>query len=132
MRLHSVLQFGEFQFDPDALLLTRGSRYVRLSQKALEILAVLVKNAGSVVGKDDLLNIVWPDTVVEEGNLAVHVFALRKVLGQDAATAGYIETIPRRGYRFAVPVRPQSATVTDQPATARARTNRVCAPMQPF
>jgi DNA-binding winged helix-turn-helix (wHTH) protein/Tfp pilus assembly protein PilF len=98
------LQFGDFQFDPEAPLLTRGSRSLELSPKALQILAVLVRNAGRVVSKDDLLNIVWPDAVVEEGNLAVHVFALRRALGAGATTAEYIETIPKRGYRFAAPL----------------------------
>jgi tetratricopeptide (TPR) repeat protein len=64
----------------------------------------LVKNAGRVVSKDDLLDIIWPDTPVEEGNLAVHVFALRRALGEFDSTAAYIETIPKRGYRFAVPI----------------------------
>jgi DNA-binding winged helix-turn-helix (wHTH) protein len=57
-----------------------------------------------VVGKDDLLSIVWPDEVVEEGNLAVYISALRKALGDNAGRTAYIETIPKRGYRFAAPV----------------------------
>src|SRR5215475_15825129 len=93
VRLQPVLQFGDFQFDPLAPLLTRGARVVEIPPKALQVLAVLVQNAGRVVSKDDLLNVVWPDVVVEEGNLAVHVCALRKTLGP------YIETIPKRGYR---------------------------------
>ena len=84
----------------------RGSRPLELSPKALQVLAVLVRNAGRVISKDDLLNIVWPEAAVEEGNLAVHVFALRKALGERSATARYIETIPRRGYRFAAPLHP--------------------------
>jgi tetratricopeptide (TPR) repeat protein len=68
------------------------------------VLAVLVRNAGRVVSKDDLLNIVWPDVAVEEGNLAVHIFALRKALATGATSADYIETVPKRGYRFAAPV----------------------------
>jgi serine/threonine-protein kinase len=106
VRLPPILQFGDFRFDPQAPLLTRGARALELSPKALQILAVLVKNAGQVVSKDDLLNIVWPDAVVEEGNLAVHIFALRKALGSGATIAEYIETIPKRGYRFAAPLHP--------------------------
>ena len=102
--LQPILRFGSFQFDPGALLLTRGYRSLELSPKALQVLAVLIRNAGRVVSKDDLLNIVWPDAVVEEGNLAVHIFALRKALGADATAAEYIETVPKRGYRFAAPV----------------------------
>jgi DNA-binding winged helix-turn-helix (wHTH) protein/Tfp pilus assembly protein PilF len=102
VRIQPVLQFGDFQFDPEIPLLTRGTRSLELSPKALQILAALVKNAGRVVSKDDLLNIVWPDTVVEEGNLAVHIFALRKAL-RTGSSVEYIETIPKRGYRFAAP-----------------------------
>src|SRR5262245_42169420 len=99
-----ILQFGDFQFDPDAPLLTRGCRSLELSPKALQILAVLVRNAGRLVSKDDLLNIVWPDAVVEEGNLAVHIFALRRALQAGATNAEYIETVPKRGYRFIAPL----------------------------
>ena len=96
--------FGEFRFEPATPLLTRNSRSLEIAPKALKILAVLVRNAGQVVSKDDLLSIVWPNIVVEEGNLAVYISALRKALGENACTAAYIETIPKRGYRFAVPV----------------------------
>src|SRR5262245_20770513 len=89
-----VSQFGDFQFDPDALLLTRGSRSVELLRKSLQVLAVLVRNAGRVVSKDDLLNVVSPDAVVEEGNLAVHIFALRRALQAGATNAEYSETVP--------------------------------------
>jgi DNA-binding winged helix-turn-helix (wHTH) protein/Tfp pilus assembly protein PilF len=101
VRPQLILRFGDFQFDPEAPLLTRASRSLELSPKALQVLAVLVRNAGRVVSKDDLLNIVWPDTAVEEGNLAVHIFALRRALG-----TAFIETVPKRGYRFAAPVDP--------------------------
>jgi DNA-binding winged helix-turn-helix (wHTH) protein len=104
MRLRTILQFGDFQFDPETPLLTRQGRLLELSPKALQVLAVLVKNAGRVVSKDKLLNIVWPNSVVEEGNLAVHVLALRKALGKGAETGDYIENIPKRGYRFAARV----------------------------
>ena len=93
------VQFGDFQFDPAAPLLTFRGRALEISPKALQVLAVLVRNAGRMVSKDDLLALVWPDSAVEEGNLAVHIFALRKALGPQ-----YIETIPKRGYRFAAPV----------------------------
>jgi len=104
VRLQPMVQFGSFQFDPGAPLLTRGSRSLELSPKALQVLAVLVRNASRVVSKDDLLNIVWPENIVEEGNLAVHIFALRRALGADATTTEYIQTVPKRGYRFAAPV----------------------------
>jgi DNA-binding winged helix-turn-helix (wHTH) protein len=103
MRAKAILEFGDFRFDPEQRLLMRESRSVELSPKALELLAVLLRNAGRVVSKDHLLEMVWPETAVEEGNLAVHVFALRRALG-DSADTKYIETLPRRGYRFVAPV----------------------------
>jgi DNA-binding winged helix-turn-helix (wHTH) protein len=98
------LQFGEFRFDAEAPLLTRGSRALEVSPKALQVLVVLVRNAGQVVSKDDLLNLIWPEAPVEEGNLAVHIHALRRALGSGGAGVEYIETVPKRGYRFAAPL----------------------------
>jgi DNA-binding winged helix-turn-helix (wHTH) protein len=98
------MRFDDFQFDPEALLLTRGARRLELSPKALQVLAVLVRNAGSVVSKDELLNSVWAGAAVEEGNLAVHISAIRKALGSGSR---YIETAPKRGYRFAAPADPE-------------------------
>ena len=103
MRAKPILEFGDFRFDPEQRLLTRESRCLELAPKALEILAVLLRNAGRIVSKDHLLDMVWPDSAVEEGNLAVHIFALRRALG-DSSRAKHIETIPRRGYRFVTPV----------------------------
>ncbi len=82
MQVRRILQFCDYRFDPDAPLLTHGSRSLELAPKALEILAVLVKSAGQVVCKDDLLSLIWPHTVVEEGNLGVHVSMLRKALAE--------------------------------------------------
>ena len=101
MLAHTIVQFGNFRFDAERGLLTHGAECLELSPKALQVLAVLVKDAGQVVSKDDLLDIIWPDTPVEEGNPAVHVFALRRALGEFSGTAAYIETIPKGGYRFA-------------------------------
>jgi DNA-binding winged helix-turn-helix (wHTH) protein len=117
VRVQPIVEFGNFRFDLEARLLTRGSQYLDVSPKALEVFAVLVKNAGRVVSKNDLLDIVWPDTPVEEGNLAVHIFTLRRALAEGAGTASYIETIPRRGYRFAAPmsrVREASASISER------------------
>ena len=101
VRAQTIVRFGEFGFDPEAGLLTQGNHRLSVAPKALAVLAVLVRNAGSVVSKDDLLSSVWPEGPVEEGNLAVHIFSLRRTLG-----GSLIETVPRRGYRFAAPVFP--------------------------
>ncbi|MBI3644893.1 MAG: winged helix-turn-helix domain-containing protein [Acidobacteriales bacterium] len=76
-----------------------------LTPKAFQTLLVLVENQGRLVEKDELLKKVWPDTFVEEATLAQNVFTLRKQLGDDRSDAQYIETVPKRGYRFVAPVR---------------------------
>ncbi len=101
-----VYVFGPYRLDAREKLLFREGQPIPLSPKALEILLVLVRSSGQLVEKDRLLNEVWPDTFVEEGNLAVHMTALRKALGQSSTIgeSAWIETLPRRGYRFCVPV----------------------------
>jgi DNA-binding winged helix-turn-helix (wHTH) protein/TolB-like protein len=92
-------EFGPFRLDIGEQLLLRNGEVVPLTPKALELLLALVQNNGRVLGKEELMKQVWPDSFVEEANLSRHVFTLRKVLGEDGEER-YIETIPRRGYRF--------------------------------
>jgi DNA-binding winged helix-turn-helix (wHTH) protein len=92
-----LYQFGPFCLDAIERVLLRDGRLVPLAPKALSTLLVLVRSMGHVVEKDVLMAEIWPDEVVEEGNLAQQVFMLRKALGE---SPNYIETIPRRGYRF--------------------------------
>jgi TolB-like protein/DNA-binding winged helix-turn-helix (wHTH) protein/Flp pilus assembly protein TadD len=96
--------FGPFRLDPTERVLLRQGEMVPLSPKVLEILMVLVRNRGHIVEKEQLLNEIWPDSFVEEGNINVRVSALRKVLGETADGRDYIQTIPRRGYRFAAAI----------------------------
>jgi TolB-like protein/Flp pilus assembly protein TadD len=91
--------FGPFRIDRNERLLRRGAEAIPLPPKAIETLLVLAASGGQVVGKDELIKTVWPDTFVEEGGLARNISLLRKALG-DADGTSYIETIPRRGYRF--------------------------------
>jgi DNA-binding winged helix-turn-helix (wHTH) protein/Tol biopolymer transport system component len=97
--------FGPFQLDPTECLLTLDGRPVPLAPKAFEALVILVENAGHLIDKDDLMKRLWPDSFVEEGNVAKHVSLLRKVLSEATNGQEYIETIPKRGYRFAADVR---------------------------
>jgi Tol biopolymer transport system component/DNA-binding winged helix-turn-helix (wHTH) protein len=97
-------EFGPFRLDPADRLLLRDGRHVPLTPKAFETLLILVENSGRVIDKDELLKKVWPDTFVEEVNLAKNVSYLRKILGGEEA-AQYIETIPKRGYRFVAGVK---------------------------
>jgi Tol biopolymer transport system component/DNA-binding winged helix-turn-helix (wHTH) protein len=95
-----VYEFGSFRLDPNRRLLYRQGEVVSLTPKVLETLLVLVENGGRAVDKEALIKAVWPDTFVEDGNLAQTVSTLRKVLGESPTDHAYIETIPKRGYRF--------------------------------
>jgi DNA-binding winged helix-turn-helix (wHTH) protein/TolB-like protein len=98
-------QFGPYRMDSGERLLHRGEELVSLPPKAAGTLFVLVQNAGRMVDKSTLMQAVWPDTFVEEGVLARNISLLRKALGDTAETSTFIETVPKRGYRFIAPVR---------------------------
>jgi DNA-binding winged helix-turn-helix (wHTH) protein len=92
--------FGQYRLRPGRDMIASGVP-VPLGTKALDVLAALVEAEGELVTKDELMDRVWPDLVVEEHNIQVHVSALRKVMGSDAR---WILTVPRCGYRFVGPV----------------------------
>lgn len=120
-----LYEFGPFRLDASVPLLLREGRPVSLTLKALETLVVLVERRGRVVSREELIEAVWPDVEVEENNLSVNVSTLRKALGGAEGGAGYIETVPRRGYRFTAAVR----DVPDEGAgLTRARHARPAAP----
>ena len=96
--------FGPFRFDSEKRVLVRDGTPVPLTPKAAEVLVVLVEQAGRLVEKDALISRVWPDAFVEEGNLNKNIFFLRKALGEWESGREYIETVPKRGYRFIAPV----------------------------
>ena len=102
----------------------------------VETLLVLVQNAGRMVDKNDLLKAVWPDTFVEEGALTRNISLLRKTLGDTGDNPSYIETIPKRGYRFVAPVRSVAlaparphAVEFDHPSTAPPTNVRAAHPL---
>jgi adenylate cyclase len=101
-------EFGPFRVDVRERTLRRDGELVPLTPKAFDILLVLVQNSGRVLTKNEMMNLVWPDTAVEESNLARNVSTLRKALGNGPDEHGYIETIPWRGYRFIAKVRQPS------------------------
>jgi len=93
-------EFGRFRLKVAERVLLREGELVPLTPKVFDILVTLVENGGQVVAKDDLMKRVWPNTFVEEGNLTQNISLLRKALGETPGGAQFIETVPRRGYRF--------------------------------
>ena len=94
------VRFGPFVLDSGARTLVNAGRAVHLSPKAFDVLEILVARRPNVVSKEGLLREVWPGRIVEEANLAIAVGEIRKAIGEDPRSAGYILTVPRHGYRF--------------------------------
>lgn len=103
-------QVGDFSLDPTNRLLKLGDVPVSLSPKAFDALLYLAQNPGRLLTREELLQALWPDSFVEEGNLSVHIFQVRKALGAAADGKAYIQTVPKKGYRFNAVVK-----VLDQP-----------------
>jgi eukaryotic-like serine/threonine-protein kinase len=95
-----VYEFGSFRIETMERVLTRDGRALSVAPKALDVLIVLLENRGRIVEKEDLMRKVWPETFVEDNNLAFNVSVLRKLFGESGASPQYIETVPKRGYRF--------------------------------
>jgi len=102
-------EFGSFRLDAAEYVLVRDGQVVPLTPKAFETLLVLVQNSGHVVEKSELYKQVWQDAFVEETNLTKNISILRKVLSEGDGDTTFIETVPKRGYRFVVPVREAEA-----------------------
>jgi DNA-binding winged helix-turn-helix (wHTH) protein/TolB-like protein/Tfp pilus assembly protein PilF len=101
----TVYEFGPFRLDTAERLLLRDGRPVEVTPKAFDTLLVLVENGGRMLAKEELLRAVWPDAFVEENYLSVNISKLRAALGEGPRDRQYIETVPRRGYRFVAGVR---------------------------
>jgi len=100
-----VYEFGPYALDVGERRLLKAGHAVPLAPKAHDVLVALVRRAGTLVTKSELLDLVWPDVSVQEGVLSVYVSALRKALGDSGEVAPYIETVPPAGYRFNAAVR---------------------------
>lgn len=101
---HHAVVFGTFRLAIAERALFDGDRPVRLGSRAIEILVALVERAGELVTKRELIHRVWPDTVVVEANLTVHIAGLRRALGEGVSANRYIMNVPGRGYRFVASV----------------------------
>lgn len=124
-----LYEFGPFVLNAGERILLKGSSPVPLAPKAFEMLVVLIQNSGRLISKDELIKAVWPDTVVEEGNLSLNISLIRKALGDSAAEPQYVETVPKWGYRFVAPVHRRagdgSESVQEEAPGAIANTPRV-------
>src|ERR1041385_5836436 len=98
-------EFGSFRLDPAERRLSRDGEPVALTPKVFDTLVLLVEHSGSLMEKEALMRELWPDSFVEEVNLTVNISALRKALREAEGDQDYIETVPKRGYRFVAPVR---------------------------
>ncbi|PYS56670.1 MAG: hypothetical protein DMF76_24310 [Acidobacteria bacterium] len=104
-QINQIYEFGDFRLETAEQLLLHRGQPISLTPKAFDTLLVLVQSSGHLVEKDELMKRVWADAFVEEANLARNVWALRKTLEDDNGEHRYIETVPKRGYRFIAPVR---------------------------
>jgi len=109
----TLYSFGPFLLSPEQMVLSVDGNVVPVPLKALKTLLTLIEHGGEVVSKQVLIEAVWPDSYVEEGNLTQNIFLLRRQLGKAPEGQDYIETIPRRGYRLTVPVRKVPAPVVN-------------------
>ncbi len=110
-------EFGRFRLKTAERVLLREGEPVPLTPKVFDILVTLVEHGGHVVAKDDLMKRVWPNTFVEEGNLTQNISLLRKALGETPGGVQFIETVPRRGYRFVAETsQPSNDHPVSQPA----------------
>ena len=95
-----LFEFGRFLLDANERVLARNSKQIRLAPKVFDTLMILVRNAGHVVRKEELMRQIWPDAFVEENNLDKNISALRKALGDKTGKSRFITTVPKQGYRF--------------------------------
>jgi len=122
-RVKHFYEFGQFRVEEGERLLLRNGEPVPLAPKVFDTLLALVKDRGHVIEKERLMKELWPDTFVEDSNLTYNISQLRKALGDGCAEERYIETVPRRGYRFTSPVREadeESVTLVEERSRVRA------------
>ena len=119
----AIYAFGQYRLDVVAGILFRGAEPVALGRRAVALLQVLVEGAGNPISKDRLIESAWPGLAIEESNLTVQIAALRRVFAEEPGGNSWIETLPRRGYRYVGPVavkeqENQGATGNEHPTLA--------------
>jgi TolB-like protein len=123
----TIHTFGPFRLDAEAEILFCGAEPTVLGQRAVALLRVLLERPGEPVSKDALIKAGWPGRAIEDSNLTVQIALLRRVFEEGAGGASWIETLPRRGYRYVGPV----VATDNSPAAANARTSSVVLPNRP-
>jgi predicted ATPase/DNA-binding winged helix-turn-helix (wHTH) protein len=119
LAVNRSIAFGPFRLFPEKQILFEGEKRIRLGSRALQILALLAERPGAMITKEELVARVWPNIHVEEGNLRVHMAALRRALGHGQGDNQYIATVPGRGYRFIASAIVSDRTDSSAPAVAR-------------
>lgn len=110
IRNERFLYFGSFRLNPIERLLFRNGEPVPLPAKAFDLLLLLVESAGHLRGREELIEALWPNTIVVENSLSWHIGIVRKTLGEEEGGESYIETVRGHGYRFIAPVTVESQT----------------------
>ncbi len=131
----TIHKFGPFRLDADAEILFRGAVPTVLGQRAVALLRLLLERAGAPVSKDALIEAAWPGLAIEDSNLTVQIAALRRVFEEVAGGASWIETLPRRGYRYVGPVVATGnppAEANPQPSPALALPDKPSVAVLPF
>ncbi len=130
-----IYEFGPFRLDADAGILFRGAEPTMLGQRAVLLLRLLLQRAGAPVSKDALVEAAWPGLAIDDSNLTVQIAALRRVLADAAQGESWVETLPRRGYRYVGPAvtrgSPQAESVP-QPIPALALPEKPSVAVLPF
>ncbi len=120
-----LFDFDSFRVDAQKRLLTRAGEVLPLTPKAFDTLLALVENRGRVIEKDELMQSVWPDTIVEESALSRNIYLLRKALGESPDEHRFIVTVPGRGYRFVAEVTQAQAETVEIIVATKTRTSIV-------
>ncbi|MGA8610850.1 MAG: winged helix-turn-helix domain-containing protein [Xanthobacteraceae bacterium] len=125
-------EFGRFRLDTDAEILFSGARPIVLGQRAVALLRLLLERAGAPVSKNALFEVAWPGLVVEDSNLTVQIAALRRAFDEAGGDANWIETMPRRGYRYVGPAVTTGGAAVSPPTSPPVLPNKPSVAVLPF
>lgn len=114
-----IYEFEDFRFNANEQELKRGAERITLTPKAVELLGVLIERRGQIVGREEILEKIWHDAYVDESNLTVTVSMLRRAFGVKANDKHFIETVPKRGYRFNAEVRQPETLIVERQTQTR-------------